>query len=130
MASVLKPEGSLTLGVATAAMVYGIYSTATPPTSVIHATQANDDNVERGRKKAAWTSVVAVAAISLMARDKTIFILGGATVFALDWHTRHANAVAPDTGQLVDNNGYQPATNNVVAMTQPVEAPIAGQAAY
>jgi hypothetical protein len=110
-------------------MVYGIYSFSTPPTAVIHATQAGDDNVERGRKKAAWTSAAVVAAISLMARDKTIFILGGATVFALDWHTRHANAVSPDTGQIVDNNGYQPASN-VVPMTQAYEPPIPGQAAY
>lgn len=126
MASILKPEGSLTLGAATAALVYGIYSFSLPDTATIHATDAHDVNVEAGRKKAAWTSVVAVAGIALMARDKTIFILGGATVFALDWHTRHANAVSPDTGQLVDNSGYVPAQ---YAEAGPVEPPIVGQAA-
>lgn len=127
--SILKPESAITLGASVAALVYGVYTFSTPPTAVIHATQANDDNVERGRKKAAWTSAAVVAAVSLMTRDKTVFVMGGAMVVALDWHTRHANAVAPDTGQLVDNNGYQPA-NNAAPMAQPVEPPIAGQAAY
>lgn len=125
----LSPESSVTLGASVAALVYGIYTFSTPPTAVVHATQANDDNIERGRKKAAWTAVAVVSAISLMTRDKTIFVMGGAMTVALDWHTRHANAVSPDTGQLVDNNGYTPASN-VVPMSQPVEPPIAGQAAY
>lgn len=131
MASVLKPEGSITAGLATAALVYGIYTFSTPSTAVIHATQANDENVERGRKKAAWTTAVAVSAISLIARDKTIFVLGGAMVVALDWHTRHANAVSPDTGKVVSNTGYEPSeSSNVVAMQPPAEAPYPGQAAY
>src|SRR4051794_25768130 len=106
---------SPTLGASVAALVYGIYTFSTPPTAVIHATQAGDDNIERGRKKAAWTAAAVVAGVSLMTRDKTIFVMGGAMVVALDWHTRHANAVSPDTGQLVDSAGYTPA-GNVVPM--------------
>ncbi|MGH2866768.1 MAG: hypothetical protein ACRDNK_04250 [Solirubrobacteraceae bacterium] len=109
----LKPEGSLTLGVATAGLVYGVYAISVPNTAQMHATQPNDINIEAGRKKAAWTSAAVVAAVSLMARDKTIFVLGGMILIALDWHARHANAVSPDTGQLVDTNGYVPAQTSV-----------------
>jgi proline racemase len=105
----LKPEGSLTLGLATAGLTYGIYSISVPNTATMHATQAGDINIEAGRKKAAWTSVALVAAVSLMARDKTIFTLGGLMVIALDWHARHANAVSPENGQLVSDVGYHPA---------------------
>lgn len=127
--SVLKPEGSVTLGASVAALVYGVYTFSTPPTAVVHATKAHDDNVDRGRKKAAWTTAAIVAGVSLMTRDKTVFVMGGIMVILLDWHTRHANAVSPDTGQIVDMNGYQPAQNTVVPMAN-VEPPIAGQAAY
>ncbi len=129
MASVLKPEGSITLGVAVAALTYGIYTFSTPNTSVIHATDAHDVNIEAGRKKAAWTSAAVVAGVALITRDKTIFVLGGAMLIALDWHTRHANAVSPETGQLVSNEGYAPAAGNVTPMSD-YQAPIAGQAAY
>lgn len=111
MASILKPEGSITLGVATAALVYGVYTFSTPPTAVVHATQANDDNIDRGRKKAAWFSAAVVSGIALLTRDKTIFVLGGLMLIGLDWHTRHANAVSPETGQVVSNDGYAPAGN-------------------
>lgn len=105
----LKPEGSLTLGLATAGLTYGIYSISVPNTATMHATQAGDINIEAGRKKAAWTSVLLVSAVSLMARDKTIFTLGGLMIIALDWHARHANAVSPETGRLVSDLGYHPA---------------------
>jgi hypothetical protein len=130
MASVLKPEGSLTLGVATAAMVAGVYTVSLPNTAEMHATEANDRNIDAGRKKAGWTSVAIVSAIALMTRDKTIFTLGGIMVIAFDWHARHANATAPDTGQLVDENGYTPAQMAQNAQAGPAEPPIPGQAAY
>jgi hypothetical protein len=128
MAALIKtPEGSITLGVAVATLVFGIYTFSTSPTDVIHATKANDDNVERGRKKAAWTAAGTVAAISLLTKDKTIFVLGGAMLIALDWHTRHANATDPATGLVVSNTGYEPAdSSNVVPMTD-YEPPIQGQ---
>lgn len=114
----LKPEGSLTLGLATAALVYGTYSFSVPNTSVMHATQAGDHNIESGRKKAAWTSAGIVGAVSLIARDKTIFVLGGLMLIALDFHTRHANAVDNTTGQLVSDLGYHPAQDTAPAPVQ------------
>jgi hypothetical protein len=125
--SVLKPEGSLTLGVATAAMVYGVYSFSLPNTATVQATDPNDQNIEAARKKAAWTSAAVVGAVALMTRDKTIFVLGGVMLIALDWHARHANAVSPDTGQLVDTSGYQPAQ---AAQAGPAVYPTAAQAGY
>lgn len=110
MSSILKPEGSLTLGVGVAAMVYGVYAFSVPNSAMVHATDAHDINIESGRKKAAWTSAAVVAAVALLARDKTIFILGGGLLVLLDFHTRHANSSHPDTGQLVSNAaGYTPA---------------------
>jgi hypothetical protein len=113
MASILKPEGSITLGAATAALVYGVYSTSLPSTAHMHATAPHDINIELARKKAAWTTTALVSAIALMTRDKTVFVLGGVMVIALDWHARHANASSPITGKVVSMAGPAPEVPDV-----------------
>jgi len=109
--SILKPEGSIVAGIATAALVVGVYQLNIGSMAVAHATDANDISLQAARKKASIEAAVVVSAVSLLAKDVTIFILGGATLVLYDWHVRHAVAAEPATGQLVDNNGYQPAAN-------------------
>lgn len=116
--SVLKPEGSMMAGIATGALVYGIYSMNLGNLATIHSTPAGDGNARATRKKAAIQSVAAVAAISLLARDVNIFILGGGITILLDWHARHAVESHPDTGQLADNGGYVPAEQSVPLASQ------------
>lgn len=103
--SILKPDGSVAIGIATAIFVYTIYDRTLPDTATIHATDAGDINVEASRKKAAWAAAGAVSGVTLLTKDISVFILGAATIFALDWHTRHANASNKDTGELV-TQGY------------------------
>lgn len=124
MASILKPEGSITLGAATAALVYGVYTSSVPNASTMHATAPHDINIEAGRKKAAWTTTALVSAIALMTRDKTVFVLGGIMVIALDWHARHANASSPLTGKVVTLAGAAPQTPDV--QDYPAAAPDEG----
>lgn len=94
----LKPEVSLPVGLAVAAVVYGIYSNMTPTIAEIRHADAQDANIAASRKAAAWTSAAVVAGISLMAKDPTIFIVGSFSVVAIDFLTRHANEVNPATG--------------------------------
>jgi hypothetical protein len=112
-ASILKPEGSLMGGIATGALVYGIYSMNLGNLAEIHTTPAGDGNARAARKKAAIEAVSAVAAISLLAKDVNIFILGGGIAVLLDWHARHAVEAHPETGQLTDNTGYVPAEDAI-----------------
>lgn len=121
--SILKPEGSLMAGLATAAMVYGTYTFSLPNGAEIHATDPHDVNVEAGRRKAAIQSAAVVGIVSLIAKDKTIFVLGGLMLIALDWHARIANAASPQTGKVVSNTGYQAAAASVPDRMQ-------GEAAY
>lgn len=104
--SILKPEGSVTLGAATAALVYGTYAVSLPNTAQMHATTPHDVNIEAARKKAAWTAAAVVSAIALITRDKTVFVLGGVVLIAMDWHARHANVSSPTTGKMVTTSGY------------------------
>lgn len=95
----LKPEISLGVGLATATVVYGIYMQATPSIADIRVAGAQDDNIDSARKAAAWTAAAVVGAISLLAKDATVFVLGGGMIIGLDWWTRHANLVDPLTGR-------------------------------
>ena len=120
--SILKPEGSLALGAAVAGLAYGVYAFSLPNTATMHATTPHDINIEAGRKKAAWTSAAVVSAVALLARDKTIFILGGTMLIALDWHARHGNAAHPETGKVQTTNGYTPEELAVPVAEQGVSA--------
>lgn len=98
MASLLKPEISVPTAAALGALVYGIYTQATPSIADIRVGKQNDGNIESARKGAAWAAAGSVAAISLITKDPTVFVIGGGMVILMDWWTRHANAVDPATG--------------------------------
>lgn len=98
MASLLKPEISLAVAAATATLVYGIYTQATPSIADIRVGSPNDANIEGARKTAAWAAAGTVAGISLVTKDPTVFALGGLMVILMDWWTRHSNAFDTKTG--------------------------------
>lgn len=95
----LKPEVSLGVGLATAAIVGAVYFNATPTLAEVRVGRPGDDDLDAARKVAAWTSGGVVAAISLLAKDPTVFILGAGMTVALDWWYRHANNVDPRSGK-------------------------------
>jgi hypothetical protein len=115
----LKPEVSLGVGLATAGLVFAIYSNVTP-TSIagIRIGEPNDPDVSGTERAATWTAAAAVSGISLIAKDPTIFVLGGSMVIVMAWLHRHANAYDPETrsvlgAQMVSlqdpGDGYEPA---------------------
>jgi hypothetical protein len=111
--SILKPQDSVISGVAVAALVAAIWSKSLPDSATLHATQAYDNNVEAGRKKANWTSAFVVSLVTLLTRDVNIFILGGLVDIAFDIHARHALITHPDTGQVVTNTWSQQGLKSV-----------------
>jgi len=94
----LRPKASLGVGLATAGLVFAIHSQATPSMADIRVARPNDEHIEAAERTASWTSVAVVSAISLMAKDPTIFIIGGTMVVVMAWWTRHANTLNPLTG--------------------------------
>ena len=104
--SILSPPASIATAIGTAGLVYAIYGLNVPNLAVIHATDANDSNIETARKKATWQAAIAVLTVTLITKDLNPWIVGGGAIVVSDWYTRHANATAPDTGQLVSNEDY------------------------
>lgn len=106
----MKPEVSIGTGLAVAGLVYAIYSNATPPIADIRAGEPGNRDIDASRKLAAWSAVGVVSAVSLIAKDGTVFILGGTMVVMLDWWHRHANEVNPVTGKAT----YPPGEEEMV----------------
>lgn len=96
----LKPEVSLGMAAATATIVWAIYDHNMPSPVDTRSNPAGNPAVDSQRRVASWTAAGAVAGISLLAKDPTIFIVGGAMVIALDWTHRHANVVDNTTNSV------------------------------
>jgi len=96
-----KPETSLMVGLATATVVFAVFQSSMPSVADVRSATPHNSSVDRSRKTATWTAAGAVAAISLMAQDPTVFTLGGAMVVVLDFSHRIANSQHGTTGKLV-----------------------------
>lgn len=99
--SLLKPDQSVIASVALGTMVIGIYSVALPHAVDVRASAENSGEIGSAEKLAAWTSAGAVAGMSFLLRDPTMFVTGGLMVIALSWWYRHANSVNPSVGKVV-----------------------------
>lgn len=113
--SVLKPEGSVIAGLATVAVVYGVYQLNVGTVAQAQATEANHPVLNSTRRKAGFTSLVFVAALTLITKDANIGILGGGTIIAMELGYRHGIMSDPQSNRLVAPNArsYDPAENVV-----------------
>lgn len=97
-----SPEASIGTGLAVCGVVYAIHSNFTPSVADMQGLPAGNQDVDAAERKATWLSAGVVAAISLLAKDPTIFVLGSAATVALAFFSRHAtwteSKVAPALG--------------------------------
>jgi hypothetical protein len=114
--SVLKPEGSMMAGLATAAVVYGVYQSALPSIADARSAQPGNQDLQAAERSAGFISTGVVAGVSLIAKDPTIFILGGSMVVAMAWWHRHADMVKPELGKAVPH--FTNESNQVDAQAQ------------
>ncbi|MFE0812669.1 hypothetical protein ACFW34_35130 [Streptomyces sp. NPDC058848] len=87
----LKPEFSVMGGLAVGALVFAIHSQATPTQADMQALPAGTPDIESAERKATILSAGVVSAVSLIAGDPTIFVMGSAMTIALALWTRHSN---------------------------------------
>lgn len=116
--NIRKPEISLGLGLATATLAYTVYARGFPPGIDIRAAKEGDEHAMTVAKQSAWTAAGMVAGISLLARDHTIFIIGGSSVIILDWLTRYNLWSNPVTGSISKLTGYDIKKNDAVPMSE------------
>jgi len=115
----LKPDASVMAGLATVALVIGVYSAALPTLADERAISPDADDLRAAENQALWLGVAASAAVSLIAADPTPFILGGATACVLAWYHRHARLIDPATGQFADWLGQSAKISKITTVETP-----------
>lgn len=93
----LKPEASLPIALATAAIVWAVYAGALPTSAAVRSSTAANPHLDSARRTATVESIFVVSVISLLAKDPTVFLVGGIMVIIQDGTHRHANAVDKNT---------------------------------
>lgn len=119
----LKPEFSVMGGLAVGAMVFAIHANATPSQADIQALPAGTPDIDRAERNASWLSAGVVSAVSLVARDPNIFVMGAVMTVAMSWWTRNSNWVESVGGRYLGQAEMQKAGS---ANTGP--APVATEA--
>jgi hypothetical protein len=98
--SIFKPENSIISGVAVAGSVLAIYNLGVGTLSQAHASDANHMSLESARKKSAYSAFLFVSAVTLLAKDVNIGILGFGTIIAMELTYRHSIMTNPSTGKM------------------------------
>lgn len=120
--SVLKPEGSVMTGAASAAIIIAVYTKNMPDIASIRTADPHNSDVEAARKRSAWECAAVLGVLFLLTRDLGSFIIGGTVLTAVDLHTKHANGVHPATGTLAhphDGNDSQLTSTSAYSLTDP-----------
>lgn len=97
----LKTEDALITGLATAAVVIAVYQHNLPAVAQVRASAPNNKHVESSRKQAAIISLGVVSGIALIARDPTVFVIGGSVLIGADLAHRLANATDQKSGKIL-----------------------------
>lgn len=96
----LKPEISIPVGLATGVMVLSVYERMAPSVVDMRVTEPGDADAMASLKTARWAAAGLVAAVSIIAADPWVFILGAGFQTVLEVTHRHALHVDPMTGRM------------------------------
>lgn len=114
MKSILKPDASTMAGLATIGTVFALYQLNVGTVAQATATDANHPVLNASRKKAGYTSLAVVAALTLITRDANVGILGAGTICAMEMSYRLGIMANPQSMQIENPNphaAYSPAEN-------------------
>lgn len=90
----MTPDTEVSIALATSVMAYGAYQLALPSTADIRSLEPNNKDIQSSERVAAWVAAGGVSLVALLTKSPAVFTLGGATVIAASWMTRHADAVS------------------------------------
>lgn len=88
------------IGVAAAVAAIEIYRHFLPNMSDIRTATPFNTDIETAERQALFASSAFVLVTAGLSRSLEVFIVGGLAVIMLDYATKHANAVHPDTGKM------------------------------
>jgi hypothetical protein len=71
-----------------------------PSIADIRTADALNGDIEKAERTGLIAGTVFTLVVSGLARSAVVFAIGGITLVALDFATKHANAVNPNTGKM------------------------------
>ena len=102
-----KPEVSLPLALALGVAEYAVFQVEAPNLADVKGAQPHNTVVSKSVTTAGWTCAGMTAGLAILAKDYTIFVVGGAIALALVLKYKHANVTEPMTVQVVMPPTYQ-----------------------
>lgn len=114
--SILKPDASTMAGLATVGVVFAVYQLNVGTVSQATATDSNHPVLHSSKKKAGYTALGIVAALTLITRDANVGILGSGTIIAMELSYRMGIMANPQSLKMDNPNpqaAYTPAENVV-----------------
>lgn len=111
----LKQESALLTGLGVAAVVLGITAVHMPTVAAARASAPDNKHIDSARKTQTAIAAGVVVLASLLAKDPTVFVIGGTVVIAVDMAHRLANHTDNQTGKLVTAANAAPAPSDAIA---------------
>jgi hypothetical protein len=108
----LAPSASIGTGLAVCGVVYAIHANATPTIADMQGLPSGNQDTDAAERKATWLSAGVVCAISLLAKDPTIFVLGSAATVSLAFLSRHATWTDSKAGPMIGSPGQSAVSAN------------------
>lgn len=108
----LKPDAAIMSGLAVAGVVFAVHTKFTPTTADMQGLPVGTKDVSQSERQATIISVGIVSAISLLAKDPTIFVIGSIATVGLAFTSRHAIWTDSKTGLLNAGPGQSATSSN------------------
>ena len=124
----LSQESSILVGLAVGSSAWLAHQLGMPSISDIREVDANNLDIEKTERTAAWVSAGLITGVALVARDAGVFIIGGIMFVAINYWYKHANAVSPRSGTVLGDTKITvpgqlssvPVSNDVVYVDEAV----------
>lgn len=97
----LSQESSILIGLAVGSSAWLAHQLGMPSVSDIRQVDANNVDIEKSERTAAWVSAGLITGVALVAKDAGVFIIGGIMFIAINYWFKHANAVNPKSGTVL-----------------------------
>jgi hypothetical protein len=108
------------VGAANGGVIAAIYNGAIPTVANIRVSEPGDDDIEKSRKQAAWTSAGFLGFMFLLTRDRNSLLIGGLVLAAVDMMVKHANGYNTLTGVLHTGTDDQVRLSDDAAQVYPM----------
>lgn len=100
----IGPRNELTAGILVGAVDALIWTHFMPSIADIKEVTQFNGNIESTERTALLVCTGFTLVTAGLARSARVFAIGGLVILALDYATKHANAVNPQTGSMADSD--------------------------